>query len=118
MPLKVKVSMNMDSISTVLSNHGLEAGGRVQQYITTNLIRMIDGYVPLRAGVLKGSRNNAPPYDEIVYDTPYAARLYYNPQYNFNYSPQRGAYWDKRAWADNGDKFLSDLKQAIERDKI
>jgi hypothetical protein len=81
---------------------------------------MFDGYVPLRSGTLKGSatRNLAHPYEEIVYDGPYAARLYHNSQYNFNEAPKRGAFWDKRAWADNKDTFLSNLQKFVDKQGV
>jgi hypothetical protein len=117
MALAVNTSIRMDDAKTILAARGLQPGGRVQQYMTTQLIGIFDGYVPLRTGVLKGSapRNNAAPYDTIVYDGPYAARHYYNPGYNFNEAPRRGAYWDKRAWADHKDTFLYNLQLYVDR---
>lgn len=117
MEIRVTVSFDLAPVAEILASRGLQPGGRVQRHITTGLIGMFDGYVPLRSGILKGSahRNNAPPYDTITYDGPYAARLYYNPQYNFNEAPKRGGFWDKRAWADNKDTFLSNLNGYVER---
>lgn len=117
MKVRVDTKIDMKPITEILDKRGLSAGGKVQQHITTNLINMFDGYVPLRTGTLKGSaiRNNAPPYNEIVYDGPYAARLHYNPQYNFSEAPKRGGYWPARAWADNKDTFLYNLQQSIDK---
>lgn len=117
MDIKVKVTLEMNDVREILTARGIESGGRVQRYIATQLVGMFDNYVPLRSGVLKGSatRNLASPYKEIIYDGPYAARMYYNPQYRFNEAPKRGGYWDKRAWADNSDNFIRNLQMFIDR---
>lgn len=85
---------------------------RLQRYMATSLVETFEPYVPLRAGVLKGSavRNLVAPYKTIVYDGPYARRLYYNPGYRFNDAPMRGAFWDKRSWGDNKKRFLRNLE--------
>jgi len=116
----IKATLELPEVAQMVQSKGLNPGGRVQRYITTTLIGIFDGYVPLRSGVLKGSavRNNAPPFEQIIYDGPYANRLYHNPQYNFNEAPQRGAYWDRRAWIDNKDTFLANLQLAIDTGRI
>ncbi len=115
MSVSVNVTLQMNDAQAILAAHGLEPSGRVQRHIATQLVGMLDGYVPLRSGTLKGSaeRNLAPPYEELIYDGPYAASMYYNPQYRFNEAPRRGAFWDKRAWADNKDTFLDNLQGFI-----
>ena len=117
MSVEIKVVLDLKPALDILQAHGLEPGGKVQHYIATQLVGMFDGYVPLRSGFLKGSAsaNLAQPYEEIVYSGPYAARMYYNPQFNFNGAPQRGAYWDKRAWADHSDTFLANLQNYVDR---
>jgi len=111
MKINFNSKIDLKTAEQILTSKGLNLGGKVQQYITSSLIDMFDDYVPKKTGYLKetAKKNNLPPYDTITYDTPYAARLYYNPQFNFNEAPKRGAFWDKRAWADNEGKFLSDL---------
>jgi len=114
--MSVKIKIDLSSVGEILKKRGLESGGKVQRWVTTRLITVFDGYVPLDSGRLKdtATANNAAPYEEIVYDGPYARRLYYNPQYNFNGAPMRGAHWAERAWADNQDAFLSDLQSNID----
>ena len=115
MPMGIDVSFHTKPVQEMLESRGLEPGGKIQRYMAAQLVGMFDGYVPLRSGILKGSatRNLAAPYDTITYDGPYARRLYYNPGYNFNEAPRRGAFWDKRAWADNSGTFLQNLERII-----
>lgn len=114
------VTINLDKFDKILNVRGLNRGGKAQQYMATNLLRIFDGYTPLRAGVLKGSAyaRLTNPYVTIVYDMPYAKSMYYNPQYNFNESPRRGAYWDKRAWADQKSTFLKEFETLINSGKF
>lgn len=116
--MKVRTVLDMSSANQILENHGLASGGKVQQYVTSNLIKTFDSYVPFRDGFLKASAlsNSSAPYEYITYSGPYAKRLYHNPQYNFNGAPMRGGYWASRAWADNKDAFLNDLQQYVRRD--
>lgn len=116
MELVVNSTVDLNDVNEILASHGLEPGGKIQQFVATELVKEFDPYVPFRTGVLKGSavRELAPPYDEIVYDTPYAARMYYNPQFNFNGAPMRGAYWDRRAYSDVQDRFLGNVQRFVD----
>ena len=131
MRISATVNVEMNDTTTVLAERGLEPGGRVQQYIATQLAGMMDGYVPMESGVLKGSaiRNIAPPYEEIVYDGPYARRHFYNTggvdvlgrhfrPSTFQGAPQRGSHWDKRAWADHSAAFLSNLQMVVNSGRL
>ncbi len=91
-----------------LSNRGLQAGGKVQMFIDNEVIRLMDSYTPFRDGDLKAAAQKQTKIGsgEIIQDTPYAKRQYYNPQYNFNEAPQRGAQWFERMKADHKDNIL------------
>ena len=114
----VVVSLAMEDAQKLLRNRGLDNGGHAQQYAVNQLIGVFDGYVPLRAGVLKGSAHRdftttGATGMVIVYNTPYAKRMYYGTNYKFNEAPKRGALWDKRAWVDHKDTFLNDLENYL-----
>ena len=49
------VSIDFADVETVLKNHGLQDGGPVQQFFTSELMRLSDPYVPFRSSVLKNS---------------------------------------------------------------
>ena len=113
--INCKIDIEIKSAGEILKNHDLEDGGRAQHEFATLVLKEIDPYVPFRSGELKNSatRNLSPPYKELFYNVPYAARMYYNPQYHFSGAPIRGAYWDSRMWADKSEKITSDLERFI-----
>lgn len=82
----------------VLRNHGLEDGGRVQQYVDSECLRLMDQFTPRDTGnlIANAIANTVIGSGTIKYRTPYARRLYYNPQYSFQGAPQRGGYWFER----------------------
>jgi len=96
---------------------GLENSGRVQRAIDSAVIRYTDKYVPYRTGTLARSTNTATIIGsgEVKYSTPYARRLYYNPQFNFSTEVHElsGAYWFERSMADNKERILKEAKNAI-----
>lgn len=59
----------------------------------------------VQSGVDKGSLNKGK--IQIYHDTPYATRLYYNPQYNFNqeFNPNaKGEWWEDYLTGKNKDR--------------
>ena len=82
----------------VLRNRGLEDNGKVQQFIDSECLRLCDRKIPKDTGALiqSGIINTQVGSGQVKWRTPYARRLYYHPEYNFNQSPERGAYWFDR----------------------
>lgn len=82
----------------VTRNHGLDKNGEVQRFIDSECLRLSEGKVPKDTGALiqSGIINTKVGSGEVKWSTPYARRLYYHPEYNFNQSPERGAYWFER----------------------
>ncbi len=108
---KMTIVTNLDDVGTMLRKRGLEPNGRVQKLLTHEVARYCDPYVPMQQGILKNTRIIED--DGIIYNTPYARYQYYgkvmvgrapkkltdrNIQYHG--APKRGAFWDRRMWAD------------------
>lgn len=96
-------------------NKRMTAGSGVQRVIDSEVIRRVDPYTPLRDGVLKSRPiiQTKLGSGEIVQETPYARKLYYNRSYNFNESPKRGAFWFERMKADHKDDVLRLAKKVV-----
>lgn len=91
---------------------GLDERGRVQQYITKEFKKNVEPFVPFDEGCLIGSCHIENDTD-VVWDTPYARRLYYHPEYNFQGKGEsgsmgagRGAYWADRYMQNGGQEEL------------
>ena len=72
--------------------------GRSQRIIDSETLRYLEPFTPRKEGELirSGIRSTVIGSGKLVYNTPYARRLYYNPQYRFRGRPQRGGRWFER----------------------
>lgn len=102
-------NFNLDDCIKTL---GLDEKGKVQQYITEEFEKNVEPYVPFdiagkyeNPGRLIDSCHTENDTD-VVWNTPYARKHYYHPEYNFQGEPLRGAYWADRYMQDGGQKQL------------
>lgn len=69
--------------------------------LATRVLEDSNRYIPKQMGILEGSSltHSDLPNGKLVWATPYARRLYYNPQYNFSkdVNPNAGGLWYERA---------------------
>lgn len=84
-------------LNMIIKSRGLEAKGRVQQYIDAQVLTLCEPMVPKDTGALirSGITNTEIGSGEVKYSTPYARRWYYRPA-NFQEAPMRGNYWFER----------------------
>lgn len=92
----------------ILKSRGIEKGGKVQQFIDSECLRLCEKKTPKDTGALiqSGIINTKIGSGQVIWRTPYARRLYYHPEYHFNQSPERGAYWFDRMKAQHGKQIL------------
>ena len=100
------VKLDLSGLDNALEQRGMEPGGEVQRFVDSEVIRLCDPYVPMDTGTLKTSASVATDIGsgEVVYETPYARTMYYNPDLNFqgkDFTPGRGAFWAERMAADH-----------------
>jgi hypothetical protein len=100
-------------IRNSIKKRGLETGGKVQKFIDSEVLRVTDPYVPMDTGTLKSSgiRNTTIGEGKVIYRTPYARKLYYNPQFNYQGAPMRGGKWFERMKIDHKDSILKGASQ-------
>lgn len=100
MKIKTKVLVNA---AKVAKQRGLGMGGRAQQFIDSEVLRLCEPYVPRRNSDLikSGTRSTVIGQGRVIYDTPYARRWYYEPA-DFNEAPKRGNYWFDRMMNEGG----------------
>lgn len=131
-------NFNLDDCMRTL---GLDEMGRVQQVVTGEFQKNVQPFVPFdevsvyeQSGRLKDSaRLESSERDgkkkkhehmrdisqiengtDVVWDTPYARRLYYHPEYHFQGAPMRGGYWAVRYLQNGGQE---QIEQAA-RDEV
>ena len=77
---------------------------RLQFAFSQKVADVVDKYVPLETGTLKGSVNQASDFKEglLVYNTPYARRQYYLHEQGTDL--HGGSYWGQNAIADHKDE--------------
>lgn len=82
----------------ILNEHGLGNDGKVQSFIDSECLRLCERKIPKDQSILikSGIANTVVGSGQIKWSTPYARRLYYHPEYNFQGAPDRGAYWFER----------------------
>lgn len=102
-------SFEVPDIEGSAKNRGLGHGLQAQRYVDSEVLRLTDPLVPMDDGILKGSgtRNTRIGAGSVKYVTPYARKLYYNPQFNFGGAPNRGGMWFERMKASNKQAILN-----------
>ena len=97
-----EVQIDLDGADQIIANHGLQPGGPVQKFFTSELMRLSDPYVPFRSGPLKNSAHASPEWDAIIYNTPYAryhwfGKLMVDPitKKGAFYDPKSGRFWSR-----------------------
>ena len=108
----------MKSDKQLVNDRQIDEKGRVQKFIDSEVMRLSDPYVPLdiSAGAMGGTLKRSAIVNTVVgnglvkWKTPYARRMYYNPQYNFQGSPKRGGLWFERMKADHKKNILKGAK--------
>lgn len=116
----VTVVIQMDNTQRILARRGLESGGKCQKWLTHEIRRLSDPYVPMQSGTLKNTAIEGDDY--ILYNVPYARYQWggavmagsppkrtTNKALTYNGAPKRGKQWVLRSWADNGDDIIRGL---------
>lgn len=124
--LNYQCTFNLDKCIKAL---GLEEKGRIQQFVTAEFMKNVQPFVPFdlagkydNPGGLSASAHIETSEDgedeekkkhlldkayiengtDIVWPGPYARRLYYHPEYDFQGAPMRGGYWADRYMQNGG----------------
>lgn len=111
--MKFKIDIQIDNLGADVKKK-IEQG----QYILDEQVRKDSNrYIPKDTGQLEGSSTvvSEPGKGIISWNTPYAARLYYNPQYNFSKTtnPLAGGLWFERAKSAHAQEWAEIIKKLI-----
>lgn len=114
MPTNIKIKLN--TTEEILKARQLQKGGQAQRFMTSEVRRLCDGYVPMDSAILKNTA--LVDVDKITYTQPYSRYQYYGvskngKDLNYQHSPQRGKEWDKRMVADRGQELTESVAKYI-----
>lgn len=101
------VRVEMNDAQKILKDRGLEKDGRAQLFLSNELRRRSDKYVPFRSGILKNTPIVRP--GQIIYNTPYARRQWYENKGN----GLRGKEWCIRCWTAEGKEITVALASLV-----
>ena len=119
----MSVEIKLNPPEQIINRLGMDEGGRVQRFFTSEVARLCDPYVPMDTGVLKRNKEVADTY--VHYVSPYAAKQYYTNEgkemkrggkvsrgiyETRKFNGLRGKYWDKRMMADKGDQLVQSVE--------
>lgn len=112
-------------LGNCIKKMGLEEGGSVQQFVTNEFKKNVQPFVPFDiAGKYENPGHlidscHIENETDVVWNTPYARRLHYHPEYHFQGKGEseksgigRGGYWADR-YMQNGGK--EELEQGARR---
>ncbi|MFB4164803.1 minor capsid protein [Alteribacillus sp. JSM 102045] len=98
--MKFDVSVEMDNLIDKFDQLNKEG----QKALDSEILQDSNEYAPMDEDNLRESavRNTEPGQGKVIWDTPYAKRLYYNPQYNFSKdkNPKAQGLWFEAAKAE------------------
>ena len=96
------VDVKLKGAETILKDHGLDEGGKVQRFFSSEIMRVSNPYLPFKAGALQSSARLTDNGDGIIYDTPYAryhwcGKLMVDPKTKKGafYNPKTGRFWSR-----------------------
>lgn len=90
-----------------------------QQWLDETVVRTTDPFVPFHVGTLARSPLTSSRYGSgnIIYDTPYAAKMYYGEAINFDRSghPKASALWFEKSKAVNIRSWTAGVQKILDR---
>lgn len=96
------IQVTFKGAEKILTDKGLNDGGKVQRFFTSEVMRVSNPYVPFRAGALQASARIADDSAGIIYDTPYARYHWYGKlmvdpitKKGAFYNPKTGRFWSR-----------------------
>lgn len=102
----------------IIEKRGLAKGGKVQQYVDSEVLRRCQPYVPMDSGdiIRSGLDHTTIGSGEVKYRTNYARRWYYR-EAQFQGAPKRGTYWFERMKNEGGKEAILKGAKEIARAK-
>lgn len=113
MKIDAKLDLNVDKVCSRFDpKYDL-----AQKRLDSEVVRCSSPYVPMRSGQLMRSGENGTKLGSglVVWNTPYARRMYYGLNYHFSTDkhPQACAQWFEKAKAVHKDAWLKTVQETV-----
>lgn len=95
-----RIKINIDPADKILLKRSLNRNGAAQKFLTHEVRRRSDPYVPMQSGTMKNTALEQT--NKITYPQPYSRKQYWENKGN----GLRGKQWDKRMWASRGPEIV------------
>ncbi len=96
------VDVKFNGIEAILQAKGLDEGGKVQKFFSSEVMRTSNPYLPFRNAGLQSSARLTDKGDGIIYDTPCARYHWYGKlmvdpitKKGAFYNPKTGRFWSR-----------------------
>lgn len=89
----VKVEVDLKVPYAKLSSESVKRG---QFSVANQALSDMDPFVPMREGILRITATISIDGSNVIYNTPYAKRMFYEQHYNYT-TPGTGPRWDLKA---------------------
>ena len=100
-------TVRINDAATMAMRRQIQKDGPAQQFMTNEVARLSDDYIPMRSGDLKNIKTIS--QHQIKYTQPYAKKQYYT---NTGASGgNRGKMWDRRMVADKSTELVRSVAQ-------
>lgn len=110
-----RVKINIDPTDKILLKRNLNKNGKAQKFLTSEVKRLSDSYVPFRQGNLKREVRLEP--NKITYTQPYAKQQYYENKGlgkdGISKGGMRGKQWVSRMWSDRGKEIVKSVADFV-----
>lgn len=110
-----KIKLNLDPTDKILLKRYLNQNGKAQKFLTSEVKRLADPYVPFLNGNLK--REVRVEATKITYTQPYAKRQYYENKGlgidGISRGGLRGKQWVSRMWSDRGKEIVKSVADFV-----
>lgn len=111
----MKVTLQLDPVDKILLKRHMGKDRSAQRFFTSTVRRHCDKYVPMLSGTLKNTAQEGESY--ILYNTPYAAKNYFENSGNGLQGTAkgglRGKLWDKRMMAAEGREVVGSVADYV-----
>lgn len=117
------VKLEMDDTQKILLKRHLNENGLAQLFMTSEIKRLSDPYVPMQSGTLKNTAVVEP--NKLTYTQIYSKYHWYgkvmagNPRrptsknMRYNGAPMRGPKWTLRMWSDRGNEVVQSVARFV-----